>query len=317
MPFEQDSERKIEQCHILIVDDQASSRLIMSSLLENMAHIHTVETAAEAKSYCLKNPVDLVITDVFMPDIDGHQLCRELQADPSTKQLPVMFVTASDSDEEQETCWESGCADFVTKPINATTFRNRVKAQLTHKIKADLLEKLIYTDRLTGAFNRHYLEERLDNIVKEADRENHPIGVAMFDIDFFKQYNDEYGHISGDSCLWKLTGAMKHILRRPMDHLVRVGGEEFLVLLPNTTGEGAEVVCQRILQSVRDLSLPHIRSPFKQVTVSVGVSVYYPNQQVSIEQIMLEADQCLYKAKNQGRNQFTRSDRLKHGKVMD
>lgn len=317
MAFEKGSVRNIEECNVLIVDDQASSRMIMTSLLEDIAHIHTVESATQAKQFCLLNNIDLVVSDVYMPEMDGHQLCRELQNDPITHQLPVMFVTASDSDEEQEACWESGCVDFVTKPINATTFRNRVKAQLSHKLKADLLETLIYTDRLTGAFNRHYLDERLTNIVKEADREGHSIAAAMFDIDFFKQYNDEYGHISGDSCLWKLSSAVRQVLLRPMDHLIRVGGEEFLVLLPNTTEKGAEIVCQRILKAVRDLSLPHIRSPFKKVTVSVGVSVYQPNQQQSMEQIMLEADQCLYKAKNQGRNQFIRSRNAEHSNLMD
>ena len=317
MTFEKGSVRHIEQCHVLVVDDQASSRMIMSSLLEDIAHVHTVESAVQAKQFCLNNNVDLVVSDVYMPDMDGHQLCLALQNDPATNQLPVMFVTASDSDEEQEACWASGCVDFVTKPINATTFRNRVKAQLNHKLKADLLETLIYTDRLTGAFNRHYLDERLTNIVKEADREGHSIAVAMYDIDFFKQYNDEYGHISGDSCLWKLSNAVRQVLLRPMDHLIRVGGEEFLILLPNTTEEGAEVVCQRILQSIRDLRLPHIRSPFKKVSVSIGLSVYKPDQPEGMEQIMLEADQCLYKAKHQGRNQYVRSGSAEHNKITD
>ncbi|AXR07803.1 diguanylate cyclase [Salinimonas sediminis] len=308
MIFEQNAARSIEDCRVLIVDDQETSLLIMATLLEDLAQCETVNSASDALAACEKQLPDLIITDVNMPGMSGHELCQLLRKSPETAQLPVMFVTASDSDEEQEKCWQAGGVDFVTKPIHATTFRNRVKFQLSHKLKTDLLETLIYTDRLTGAFNRHYMDERLPSIVKEAQRENQPLAVAIFDIDYFKQYNDQYGHMAGDSCLWKLATAVRQNLMRPMDHLIRVGGEEFLVLLPRTETEGAEVVCHRMLETVSGLNIAHQRSEFGHVTVSIGLSIYHPAQSATIEDVLLQADKCLYQAKASGRNQLAQAD---------
>ena len=304
MTFEDDTTRALSDCHVLIVDDQISSLLIMETMLEDIAHCHTVSSATAAIEYCAANRPDLVVTDVNMPEISGHDLSQKLRLSPETKQIPVIFVTASDDDAEQEKCWEAGGVDFVTKPINATTFRNRVKFHLSHKLKSDLLETLIYTDRLTGAFNRHYLDERLPSIVKDAVRDQQPLSVAIFDIDFFKQYNDEYGHPAGDECLWQLSSAVQNNLMRPMDHLIRIGGEEFMVLLPNTSVSGAKVVCQRLLETIRELKIEHKHADTGYVTVSIGHSIFSPEQQLPIEQVISQADQHLYQAKAQGRNRF-------------
>ncbi len=304
MILKQDTGRTLKACTVLIVDDQPTSRLIMTSLLEDITQCHAVAGATEALDYCAAQLPDLVISDVSMPEMSGRQLCEALRSNQQTATIPVMFVTGSDSDEEQEKCWEAGGVDFVTKPINATTFRNRVKTQLNHKIKADLLEQLIYTDRLTGAFNRHYLEERLPFIVKDCERESLPLSLALLDIDFFKQYNDEYGHLTGDECLCRLTRAVNEALLRPMDRVVRVGGEEFLLLMPNTGLDGAKIVCDRVLETVRRLHIPHIGSPFREITVSLGLALYEAGVSESATAVIAEADKRLYKAKNAGRNQL-------------
>ncbi|WP_018983816.1 diguanylate cyclase [Salinimonas chungwhensis] len=304
MLLRQNAEQTIADCTVLIVDDQPTSRLIMTSLLEDITHSHAVTGANEALDFCLAQLPDLVVSDVSMPEMSGRELCQALRSNAKTAGIPVMFVTSSDSDEEQEKCWESGGVDFVTKPINATTFRNRVKSQLSHKLKADLLEQLIYTDRLTGAFNRHYLDERLPFIVKECDREVKPLAIAIFDIDFFKRFNDEYGHLAGDKCLCRLAKAINGAMLRPMDQLVRVGGEEFLILMPNTTQQGAVVVCQRILETVRQLHIPHIKSDVGEVTVSMGLSMYEPGESKDPFEVINEADKYLYSAKNSGRNRL-------------
>ncbi|QPG06052.1 diguanylate cyclase [Salinimonas marina] len=304
MTFEENRPRTLDDCQVLIVDDQISSLLIMETLLADIAQCHTVSSASAAMEFCATNRPDLVITDVNMPGFSGHELSQKLHLKPETKQIPVIFVTASDDDEEQEQCWAAGGVDFVIKPINATTFRNRVKFHLSHKLKSDLLETLIYTDRLTGAFNRHYLEERLPAIVKDCIRDQQPLSVAIFDIDFFKQYNDEYGHPAGDECLWQLSSAVQNTLMRPMDHLIRIGGEEFMVLLPNTSGAGAKVVCQRLLETIRALNIEHKHTDTGYVTVSIGHSIFSPEQQLPIEQVISQADRHLYQAKAQGRNRF-------------
>lgn len=298
----QGTARRIQDCRVLIVDDQPTSRLVMSNLLADITHNEAVASAREALEACQVSPPDLIISDVSMPEMSGYQLCSALRDSPSTAKIPVMFVTASDCDEDQEKCWAAGGVDFVSKPINATTFRNRVKSQLNHKLKADLLETLIYTDRLTGALNRHYLDERMPFIVKDARREQHPLAVVLFDIDFFKQYNDEYGHLAGDGCLTQITAAVQQALLRPMDRLIRVGGEEFLVLLPNTPLPGARLVADRLLNAVESLQLEHIHSPFSNVTISIGLAMYLPDGPHKVTEIVQLADERLYEAKRSGRN---------------
>ncbi|MBU3024009.1 diguanylate cyclase [Aestuariibacter sp. A3R04] len=296
--------RSIKDCTVLIVDDQTSSRLVIATLLQDIVTCVQASNAREALDYCAHIPPDLILMDVFMPEMDGHEACALLSLNPKTQQIPVVFVTGSVSDEEQEKCWNAGGVDFVQKPVNATTLINRVKSHLAHKLKTDLLEQLIYTDRLTGCFNRHYLEERLPDIVRDANRDATPLSIAIFDIDFFKQFNDEYGHIEGDTCLWKLAKALKESLLRPMDRLIRIGGEEFMIILPDTNEAGAKTVCERILVTVDRLQLKHNRSPTGMVTVSAGAATFSHDGIGNIDEVVLKADQCLYKAKENGRNTY-------------
>lgn len=306
--YQRPAQRSINDCTVLIVDDQTSSRLVMATLLQDIAKCVQASNAREALDYCAHIPPDLILMDVFMPEMDGHEACSLLSLSPKTQHIPVIFVTGSISDEEQEKCWNAGGVDFVQKPVNATTLINRVKSHLAHKLKTDLLEQLIYTDRLTGCFNRHYLEERLPDIVRDASRDESPLSVAIFDIDFFKRFNDKYGHIEGDTCLWKLAKALKESLLRPMDRLVRIGGEEFMILLPDTNEAGAKTVCERILVTIDRLQLKHDDSAFGIVTVSAGAATFSPEGTYNIDQVVLKADQCLYKAKENGRNTYAYID---------
>ncbi|GEA13664.1 diguanylate cyclase [Alteromonas sp. KUL49] len=294
--------RKLKDCLVLIVDDQISSRLVLETLLKDIAKVVGVASGEEALAFCDQHQPDLILLDVVMPGLDGHKTAQKLLADPDKSHIPFMFVTATVTDEEQSRCWNSGCIDFVEKPVNSCTLRNRVKSHLSHKLKNDLLEKLIYLDRLTGAYNRHYLEDFLPRLVKEGDRNTTPLSLVIFDIDYFKQFNDHYGHMSGDDCLWRVSAALKKALQRPMDKLVRIGGEEFLVLLPNTELAGATEVAQRLSNTVYELNLAHDLSSFGRVTISGGVATRLPKQDVSIDAILQLADQNLYQAKSQGRN---------------
>ncbi|MEG3766047.1 diguanylate cyclase [Alteromonas sp. 14N.309.X.WAT.G.H12] len=297
------------------MDDQASSRLVIYTLLEKLVKCDQVASAQEAFEYCAEDPPDLILMDVFMPDINGHQACKTLSSNPKTQHIPVIFVTGSISDAEQEKCWNAGGVDFVQKPVNATTLINRVKSHLTHKIKTDLLEHLIYTDRLTGSYNRHYLEDSLPDITRDSVRDNTPLSLAVFDIDYFKQFNDEYGHLEGDACLLRLARTIKDALLRPMDRLIRVGGEEFLVILPDTDENGASTVCKRVITAIHQLAMPHKKSSLGRVTISGGAATYRPHKPDTIDDIMLKADQCLYKAKDNGRDTFTYIDA--EGRVQD
>ena len=296
--------RTLADCNVLIVDDQASSRLVLETLLEETVHCFSVDSGKQAIEYCKHNTPDLILMDVSMPEMDGHHTTALLRATPSCEHIPVIFVTSSSTEEEESRCWASGCVDFVVKPVNACTLRNRVKSHIHHKLRSDFLETLIYLDKLTGAYNRHYLDDFLPRLVRDSERNASPLSLVIFDVDHFKLFNDMYGHLDGDSCLWKVSKTISDELLRPMDKLVRIGGEEFLVILPGTDGEGAVAVAERLLQTVYDLNIIHSSSEYGRVTLSAGLAIKNANDDKTIDFVMLEADKNLYSAKTSGRNRL-------------
>jgi diguanylate cyclase (GGDEF)-like protein len=300
--IDQVGDRTLADCSVLIVDDQASSRLVLKTLLEEIVECYSVSSGKEAIEYCKHNKPDLILMDVSMPEMDGHQTTRLLRQKQSCENIPIIFVTSSSTEEEESRCWDSGCVDFVVKPVNACTLRNRVKSHLQHKLRSDFLEKLIYIDKLTGAYNRHYLDDYLPRLVKDSERNATPLTLVIFDVDHFKLFNDMYGHLEGDSCLWKVSKTITDALLRPMDKLVRIGGEEFLVMLPNTDLEGAKAVAERLLETVYNLNVPHTSSEYERVTLSAGLAIKTANDGKTIDYVMLEADKNLYAAKTSGRN---------------
>ena len=307
MYIEHVGDRTLKDCHVLIVDDQSSTRLVLETLLEDTVQCISVGSGSEAISYCEDNSPDLILMDVSMPDLDGHATTAILRKKPASANIPIMFVTSSSTDEDESRCWESGCIDFIVKPVNACTLRNRVKSHLMHKLRNDLLERLIYVDKLTGAYNRHYLDDYLPNLVREGLRNVTPLCLVMFDVDHFKLFNDMYGHLEGDSCLWKVSRTISDALLRPMDKLIRIGGEEFLVVLPNTDLDGAIKVTKRLLELVFNAGIPHASSEHDRVTLSAGIALKTATDNKSIEAVMLEADKNLYHSKEAGRNCVTPS----------
>ena len=304
MYIDQVGDRTLTDCSVLIVDDQASSRLILETLLEETVECFSVSSGKEAIEYCKHNRPDLILMDVSMPEMDGHETTALLRQMPSCEHIPIIFVTSSSTDEEESRCWDSGCVDFVVKPVNACTLRNRVKSHLQHKLRSDFLEKLIYIDKLTGAYNRHYLDDYLPRLVKDSERNATPLSLVIFDVDHFKLFNDMYGHLDGDSCLWKISKTINDALLRPMDKLVRIGGEEFLVILPNTDVEGAVAVAERLLETVYDLNILHSSSEYGRITLSAGLAIKTASDDKTIDYVMLEADKNLYAAKTSGRNRL-------------
>ncbi|AXT39067.1 diguanylate cyclase [Alteromonas sp. BL110] len=304
MYIDQVGDRTLTDCSVLIVDDQASSRLILETLLDETVACFSVSSGREAIEYCKHNKPDLILMDVSMPEMDGHETTALLRQKPSCEHIPIIFVTSSSTEEEESRCWDSGCVDFVVKPVNACTLRNRVKSHLQHKLRSDFLETLIYIDKLTGAYNRHYLDDYLPRLVKDSERNATPLSLVIFDVDHFKLFNDMYGHLDGDSCLWKVSKTINDALLRPMDKLVRIGGEEFLVILPNTDVEGAVAVAERLLQTVYNLNILHNSSEYGRITLSAGLAIKTANDDKTIDYVMLEADKNLYAAKTSGRNRL-------------
>lgn len=295
-----------ERVRILVVDDQAANIVQVRHILGTELETFAATSGEQALNMCMAAPPDLVILDMRMPGIGGLDTCRRLRADARTRAIPVIFVTAATSPEDEDACWLAGGSDFVLKPINPTTLQNRVRAQLTLKIQADQLRRLAYLDGLTGLPNRRSFDERFDIECRRAFRNKTPLSILLIDIDYFKLYNDHYGHIAGDACLREIGQCLADSILRPGDLAARYGGEEFVGLLSETGHAGALRVAQAIFERVSLAKLSHAASPIgSTVTVSIGVATKVVQQHELVHEachfLLEQADRQLYRAKQAGR----------------
>jgi diguanylate cyclase (GGDEF)-like protein len=320
---------------ILIVDDSVDSRLLIRSLLEGEGHadIRMAASANEAFSQLGMNgqeapppPVDLVIMDVLMPVMGGLEACRRIGAVDRLKDVPVIVVTADNGVETLKAAFAAGAVDYLAKPLNPVELAARVRSALRLKRETDRrkereadllrmakeledanrrLQLLSSLDGLTGISNRRSFDEFLEQEWRRALRDGIPISLVMIDIDYFKPYNDRYGHLAGDGCLRRVAGALRDILRRPGDLAARYGGEEFAAVLSGTSADGARHVAEAVRRGVEDLNLPHAGSAVADhVTVSVGLATLVPRPGSLPQEVVIAADQALYRAKQQGRNRL-------------
>jgi diguanylate cyclase (GGDEF)-like protein len=266
--------------------------------------VRAAPTPELALQSALAHPPALLLLDIRMPGMDGFEVCRRLKLDPTTRDIPVIFVTAH-SDEAAETRGlDAGAVDFITKPINPKIVRARVRTQLTLKAQSDLLRHWVYIDGLTGVPNRRYFDERLAAEWGRAVRVGAALSVVLIDVDFFKRYNDRFGHQVGDDCLRQVAATLKAGLKRPGDLVARYGGEEFACLLPETPLDGAMELAQQLGQAVHDQGIPHPASDAAAVvTVSLGVCSKAEDTVAALAALVREADAQLYIAKSRGRHQ--------------
>lgn len=197
-----------------------------------------------------------------------------------------------------------GAVDFIQKPVNANTLLHRVKVHITLKRQTDFLHSLVYLDGLTGIFNRRYLDSNLEKQIAIGKRQQqHQISVLMIDIDHFKLFNDQFGHLAGDETLRNVATALEAMCSRPADIVARYGGEEFIIILPNTDAAGAAFIAEKIIDAIFSLAIAHPATEQGRVTISVGAATSYYNDATK-EKLTEMADQQLYSAKQSGRNCF-------------
>ncbi len=288
---------------LLLVDDQPVNIQALYQVLAQEHQVFMATSGAQALAMCATHQPDLVLLDVVMPDMDGHEVCRRLKADPATRDIAVIFVTAHNDEAAETFGLELGAADFISKPFNPKVVRARVKTHLTLKAQSDLLREWVYIDGLTGVFNRRHFDEHLKAESGRAARHRAELSVVLLDVDFFKRYNDHYGHQTGDQCLRHIATALKAGLKRPGDVLARYGGEEFACLLPDTGLEGALTVARQLGQRVFEQQIAHAESSIATVvTVSLGVCTHASGTVGTSEDLLRGADAQLYLAKSGGRN---------------
>lgn len=255
-----------------------------------------------ALELCQQNPPDLVLLDIVMSDMDGFAVCARLKADPATQHVTVIFLTAEHDPQQETRGLELGAVDFITKPINPAIVQARVRTQLNLKHQNDILRNLVYLDGLTGVYNRRYFDQQIALELARVQRGHTPLSVIMLDIDYFKRYNDQYGHLAGDDCLRLLATSLKNELKRSTDLVARYGGEEFASILPDTDLDGALHIASALEQKVRALQIPHAGSEMAScVTISLGVASRLAAANATLAELLAHADAQLYKAQHSGR----------------
>ncbi len=291
---------------ILVVDNEPANINILIGILDNPDYeILAATTGEEALKVTLSEKPDLILLDIVMPETDGYEVCAKLKANAATRNIPVIFITSLDEEEDETKGLEYGAVDYISRPLTPPIVKVRVKNHLALKMKTDLLEKISTQDGLTGIPNRRYFDKSLEQEWWYAMRCNQPLSLIMIDIDYFKPFNDNYGHLAGDDCLKQVAQQMAKNLERKTDILARYGGEEFACILPMTYAKGAVMIANKLQKSVLSLNIQHAySSTAKQVTISQGVATLYPSQNDEPAVLIEAADQALYEAKACGRNQI-------------
>jgi diguanylate cyclase (GGDEF)-like protein len=290
---------------ILIVDDERFNLNMLNGLLNQEYKIMVATSGEQALMAVSKGRPDLVLLDINMPGMDGYDVCNRLKSDPITESIPIIFITANSSADDETRGLEMGAADYITKPFNPSVVKARVRTQIRLKQQADLLTQYAFKDGLTGVTNRRSLDDHLPTELKRCSRANTPFSLIMLDIDYFKLYNDHYGHLEGDQCLKRVAKALKSISRRPTDEVARYGGEEFVILLTDTDLDGAKHIAEEAINAVREAKIEHQASKIDHyLTISLGVTSVSPAETLTAEEVLAKADSALYLAKQNGRNRF-------------
>ncbi|HUF14249.1 MAG TPA: diguanylate cyclase [Longimicrobiales bacterium] len=312
-----DAGRKAEEresSSILVVDDSADNLEIITARLRSVGY--DVITAADGESaveQVRKQPPDLILLDVMLPGMDGYEVARVVKRDEGLPFIPIILVTARDSTEDKITGLDAGADDYLPKPINFPELEARVRSMLRIKRLQDELEeknreleRLSISDGLTGLFNHRHIHQELWEEFERVQRTEEPLGVAMMDLDHFKQVNDTYGHQAGDAVLEEVARILRETARE-IDKLGRYGGEEFMAILPDSDLDAATVFAERVREAVEEHTFDVGLDQTIRLTVSAGVA-NYPNGSIENPDLLVDwADRALYAAKKAGRNRVVRA----------
>jgi len=324
---------------VLLVDDQPmiaeAVRRALSS--EDDIEFHYCQDPTKAIKLAAEINATVILQDLVMPEVDGLMMVRYFRVNKATAKIPIIVLSTKEEATIKREAFQLGANDYLIKlPDNIeliTRISYHSKAYIT-QLERDAafraleesreqlaaanrtLQKLSSMDGLTGIANRRAFDDTLYKEWHRALRSRKPIGLIMLDIDFFKLYNDHYGHQGGDDCLKKVTKGLVAAINRDADFLARYGGEEFSAVLPGTDLEGAVKVAEEMRQSIKSLQLEHAKSKVSDiVSISIGVASVIPRNDIEPEVLITAADQALYKAKEEGRDRLVTAGEIGPGKA--
>ncbi|WP_202908504.1 diguanylate cyclase domain-containing protein [Labrys sp. WJW] len=311
---------------VLLVDDQLMvGEAIRRALIdETEIELHYCSNPLEALAVAKRVKPTVILQDLVMPNVNGLTLVRQYRSDPATKAIPVIVLSTEEEATVKSEAFRIGANDYLVKLPDRIELIARIRyhsaAYLTQiqrdeayralrRSQQELMEtnlelqRLTNVDGLTGLSNRRYFDQYLDTEWRQAMRAREPISLLIIDVDHFKQYNDTYGHLAGDEVLKTVATAVRSTFQRPKDLAVRMGGEEFAVVLPQTLADDLAFLAEKVVQAIEGLGLPHAASPIaEKVTISVGGATHIPAGNDQPERLIEAADKAMYEAKRSGRN---------------
>jgi diguanylate cyclase (GGDEF)-like protein len=304
---------------ILVVEDSKVTLKVLSNYLASMGIDDPLiaETGKQALELFERERPDVILLDARLPDIDGFDVARKIRKmEKEDEWSAIIFLTAMNTDEDLARGIAAGGDDYLTKPVSEIVFHSKVRAmkrliEMQRKLvdvtrKLDTanaeLQRLSTTDALTGIANRRSLDDFLGREWRRCLRMKKPLSIVMLDIDYFKLFNDKYGHQNGDECLKGVAAQIAKAAPRASDLAARYGGEEFMLVLGETDEGGAMWMAERVRQMVAELKVKHYATDSKFVSISCGVVSVMPDEKMSIPTLIESADAALYHAKRSGRD---------------
>lgn len=291
---------------VLVIDDsQDVHRLLRARLKQEEVELIPAMSGAEGIKLATKYMPAAILLDIDMPGMDGFEVLRTLKDDPATLHLPVIILSGQQSAQDKVTAFELGSVDYITKPFEFTELRVRLRSVLrTHRLM-QLLSQRAQLDGLTGLWNRLFFDSRWADEVSRNQRHARPLAVALLDVDHFKSVNDTYGHPAGDAVLQGVAKVLQRECRQS-DVACRYGGEEFVIVMPDTSAADGAKVCDRIRAALEEISWP--RHPERKITASFGIAGASGASALTPAAWVEAADRNLYAAKKGGRNRVVSSD---------
>ena len=291
-----------DRAKILIVDDEPRFIQSLVQLFQEEYEVLFTLVSTRALELVASEQPHLILLDLMMPGMDGYHFIRKIKQNQDIADIPIIVVTGQSNTSDETESLSLGAVDYITKPFNPEIVKARVRTHIELKRRGDLLKALSYQDGLTGILNRRCFDEILEREYRRCKRSQSALSLLMIDVDHFKAYNDIYGHLAGDDCLKHIVLTMKKRIKRSTDLLARYGGEEFACVLPETNFADAKALAEILQGAILDLKIPHKGGIKGQVTISIGLAMGYPHEHHETNYLLNIADQCLYKAKANGRS---------------
>lgn len=311
---------------ILVVEDSRTSLAMITRVITGLgAQVLTAETGSQGIALCGAERPDLILLDVNLPDIDGYAVARQIRQDESAGEwTPIIFLSGMTKDEDLEKGIGAGGDDYICKPFSEVVLIAKIRAMerlvqmrmalvaITRQLDAanKELQRISALDGLTGIANRRYFDQSLEHEWRRSLRAGKELSLILCDVDHFKSYNDNYGHLAGDDCLKRIAQVLAPTPARGGDTVARYGGEEFAIILADTGAGGGIFIAEKLRHAIHQLAIPHRGSDSGKVTLSIGVASCIPRAGQLPSALIDAADRALYRAKKGGRDRVCRYDPL-------